>query len=61
MLEIKDLVKKYPGGRTAVSHFSLNIREGEIIAVLGGKGAGKTSLLKTLAGAEEKTSGKVLL
>lgn len=61
MLEILDLCKTYTAGTTAVSYLNLTVGDSEIIALFGGDGAGKTSLLKVIAGATEKTRGQILL
>lgn len=55
---IKDVVKKY-GDTTALDSVSLNIKDGELVAVLGASGCGKTTLLRVLAGFEKVDSGMV--
>jgi putrescine transport system ATP-binding protein len=45
----------------AVDHVDLNIRRGEIFALLGSSGCGKTTLLRMLAGFEEPSDGRILL
>ena len=47
------------GNIKALSHVQLNIEKGEIVFITGTSGAGKTSLLKILAGEIEPTSGRV--
>jgi len=59
-LEIRDIVKDF-GGHTAVNHVSISIARGEIFALLGSSGCGKTTLLRMLAGFETPTSGSILL
>jgi ABC-type nitrate/sulfonate/bicarbonate transport system ATPase subunit len=43
------------------THFSLTIRKGEVIGLLGESGAGKSTFLKMLAGVEPVSSGRVAL
>lgn len=50
MLEITDLTVTYPGGAEALHGVSLSVPEGQITTVLGGNGAGKTSLLRAVGG-----------
>jgi ABC-type Fe3+/spermidine/putrescine transport system ATPase subunit len=57
-LEIKNLTKKY-GDFTAVESIDLNIEKGEMIALLGGSGCGKTTILKMIAGFTEPSAGTI--
>jgi len=59
-LQIRDVVKAFNGHR-AVNNVSLDIRKGEIFALLGPSGCGKTTLLRMLGGFETPTSGTILL
>ncbi|WP_374675813.1 ABC transporter ATP-binding protein [Ideonella sp.] len=59
-LQIKDVVKDF-GGYRAVNHVNLDIAQGEIFALLGSSGCGKTTLLRMLAGFETPTSGQIIL
>ncbi len=59
-LRIRDVVKDF-GGYRAVDHVSLDIAKGEIFALLGSSGCGKTTLLRMLAGFETPTSGQIIL
>ena len=57
---IQDVVKDF-GGYKAVNNVSLDIAKGEIFALLGSSGCGKTTLLRMLAGFETPTSGRIIL
>jgi len=60
-VEIRDVVKDFGNGSVAVNHVTLDIAKGEIFALLGSSGCGKTTLLRMLAGFEVPTSGSILL
>jgi putrescine transport system ATP-binding protein len=60
-LQIVDVVKDFGGGAVAVNHVSLDIAQGEIFALLGSSGCGKTTLLRMLAGFETPTAGRIVL
>jgi putrescine transport system ATP-binding protein len=59
-LQIIDVVKDFSGYK-AVNHVNLDIAKGEIFALLGSSGCGKTTLLRMLAGFETPTSGRIIL
>jgi putrescine transport system ATP-binding protein len=56
-----DTVRKEFDGFVAVDDVSLDIRKGEIFALLGASGCGKSTLLRCLAGFEKPTKGRILL
>lgn len=58
MLQVTDLVVRY-GNATALDGVSLEVRPGEMVALVGPNGAGKTSLVNTLSGIVRATSGTV--
>ena len=58
MLEARDLTKRF-GGLVAVSEASLDVAEGEIVALIGPNGAGKTTLFALLAGFHRPDAGSV--
>ncbi|MEX2148827.1 MAG: ABC transporter ATP-binding protein [Steroidobacteraceae bacterium] len=60
MVQIRDLSKQF-GGVTAVDRVSLDIHKGELFAILGSSGCGKTTLLRMLAGFEQPTAGQILI
>ena len=59
-LRIENVVKDFNGYK-AVNNVSLDIAKGEIFALLGSSGCGKTTLLRMLGGFETPTSGRILL
>ena len=59
-LEMRNISKQYPGVR-ALDDVSLSVAPGEIHALLGENGAGKSTMMKILAGAQSKDSGEILL
>ena len=59
IIEVKDLEYVYPNGKKALEDASLQIREGEFLAVLGHNGSGKTTLVKHLNGLLMPTAGAV--
>jgi molybdopterin-binding protein len=58
--ELKNVTKNY-GDKTVLANVSLQIHEGEILALLGPNGSGKTTILKILALIESPTSGELKL
>jgi len=60
VLEARNLVKRY-GQVTALDGADFDLREGEILAVIGDNGAGKSTLIKALSGAIQPDEGQVLL
>ncbi len=59
-LQIQDVVKDFNGYK-AVNNVTLNIAKGEIFALLGSSGCGKTTLLRMLGRFDTPTSGRIVL
>ena len=60
-LEVQDVSKVYGDGTKALDQVSLDVKEGEILALLGENGAGKTTLIGTICGMVQPASGKILV
>lgn len=60
VLEVKNL-KKYFGGLKAVDGVDFKLYENEIIAIVGDNGAGKSTIIKTISGVYQKTSGQIFI
>lgn len=60
ILELQHIRKEYPGV-IALKDVSLEVKKGEILALIGENGAGKSTLIKTCSGAVIPTSGKIVI
>ncbi len=64
LLSIEGLTKTYPrpdsgGSFTVLENVSLSVEKGEIVALLGRSGSGKSTILRTVAGLISASSGKI--
>src|SRR5690606_4831483 len=57
-IELRNVTKEF-GEVRAVNHVTLDIADGEFVALVGPSGCGKTTTLNMLAGLEEVTSGTI--
>ncbi len=60
VLEMKGITKIYPGV-TALNQVSIDLRRGEVLALLGENGAGKSTLMKILSGIVPPTEGEIYI
>ncbi len=61
-IEIKNLSFTYPdSSKNVIENLSLSIKEGEHIALIGGTGSGKSTLIKLLAGLFEPSEGEIII
>ena len=60
MINVEDLSRRY-GNFTAVDRVSFQIQPGEIVGLLGHNGAGKTTIMKMLAGYLEPSHGRIMI
>lgn len=58
VLEARSIVKRY-GRVVALDHTDFEIRQGEVLAVIGDNGAGKSSLIQCLSGAAQPDAGEL--
>ena len=56
VLEMKDISKTFPGVK-ALDHVQLQVKPGEVHALMGENGAGKSTLMKILMGIYTKDNG----
>lgn len=60
MLEAINVSKTYQG-KTVLRHMNIQVKQGEMVGLIGPNGSGKTTLVRLLSGDEEPDSGKVRL
>lgn len=58
MIEVSELTKSF-GDKQVLKNISFSVNQGEIVAVMGSSGGGKTTLLRCIAGLIQPTSGSV--
>ena len=58
LLRLEGISKTFPGVR-ALNNVHLEVRKGEVHALLGENGAGKSTLMKILSGAYQRDSGEI--
>lgn len=61
MLSIQHLSKTYPGGTRALQGIELTVSEGEVVAIVGGSGCGKSTFLRIVAGLDQPSQGQVAI
>lgn len=59
-IEIKNLSKKF-GNHEVLKDISLNVKQGEIIAIIGSSGSGKSTILRCINLLEEPSGGEILI
>jgi putative ABC transport system ATP-binding protein len=61
VLELRDVVKRYPGGVEALRGVDIRVQAGELCAIVGPSGSGKSTLLQIMGTLERVTSGVVVV
>jgi sulfonate transport system ATP-binding protein len=59
MFVVEQLSKTYADGTRALADVSLKVADGEILALVGGSGCGKTTLLRLVAGLDQASAGRI--
>ena len=59
MIEFKNVYKTYPNGFTALKNISLQIEQGEFVAIIGLSGAGKSTILRCINRMHDITKGEL--
>jgi putative ABC transport system ATP-binding protein len=61
VIRLEDVSKTYPGGVRALRGASLDVRSGELLAVVGRSGSGKSTMLHLMGALDRPSTGRVLL
>lgn len=61
LITIKDVVKQYRNGVTAVYDLNLKVKKGDFIFVIGASGSGKSTLIKLLHREEKPDKGQIII
>ena len=65
MLQIKDVTKVFNPGtvneKLALDHFSLTLEKGDFVTIIGGNGAGKSTMMNAIAGVWPVDSGQIII
>ena len=59
LLELRDIHVRY-GAATVLHSIFLNVKDGEIVTIIGSNGAGKTTTLRTISGLTRSLTGEIL-
>lgn len=60
-VQVRGLVKEFPGGHRALHGVDLTVEQGQLVALVGSNGAGKSTMLRCLVRLQEPTEGTVMI
>ncbi|WP_152393427.1 phosphonate ABC transporter ATP-binding protein [Paenibacillus guangzhouensis] len=61
MIQFRNVSKTYPNGTLGLRHINLDIKEGELVVIVGSSGAGKSTLLRSINRLHDITEGEILV
>lgn len=61
MIIMKDVIKTYANGVTALNNININIKQGEFVYIVGPSGAGKSTFIKLIYREEKQSNGKIII
>jgi len=61
MIKVENVEYRYKSGKTVLHDINIDIEEGEVIAIVGKNGSGKSTIAKVIAGLLKPTKGKVFI
>ncbi len=61
MLQLQSVGKTYPNGVRALESVNVDVKPGELLAIVGGSGCGKSTLLRAVSGLDTPSHGSVVL
>jgi sulfonate transport system ATP-binding protein len=61
MLQLQSVGKTYPNGVRALERVNVEVKPGELLAIVGGSGCGKSTLLRAVSGLDTPSHGRVVL
>ena len=61
LLQVHELCLRYPGGPDVLQALSVEVRRGEVVALMGRSGAGKTTALRAVAALQEFDGGRIVV
>lgn len=59
--KLNNLYFNYPNQKAGIENFSMELEKGEIVALLGNSGSGKSTILRLIAGLEKPSSGMLII